>query len=328
MQFFTNSLKFNYLEITRNKGGISLQTKKKTSIVDVISAYIIWGFLPIYWKLIDNVNAGEILAHRIIWSFVFMLAIITGMRAWPSFIKEYRHMLKNKKQFIGITLASIVISTNWLTYIWAVNNEYIVQASLGYYINPLISVLLGVIILKEKLTKGQVVSVLLASIGVLLLTVHAGVFPWVSIWLAISFAIYGFIKKTIHLSAMNGLTIETMIVTPIAFIYLLQLPQTAFSLDIFSKTNIVLIGAGIATATPLLLFSKGAKGIPLSMIGFLQYIAPTIMLGIGVFLYHETFSSMHLLAFSFIWIALIIYIASINEGPTFLHRKRRLKEHS
>ncbi|GEN32181.1 chloramphenicol-sensitive protein RarD [Cerasibacillus quisquiliarum] len=287
----------------------------KLGALYAIIAYVLWGVLPIYWKFIDHVGSGEILAHRIIWSFVFMIVLITIVRAWPEFVSTCRDMLLHKRRLLAIICASLVISLNWLTYIWAVNNDYIIQASLGYYMNPLISILLAVVVLREKLSAQQVFSVILASVGVILLTVHAGVFPWVSIWLAVSFAIYGLIKKVIHMSAMFSLTIETMMVTPIALVYLSLLPKQTFTLNVFTSTHALLIGAGVMTAIPLLLFAKGAQSIPLSLIGFLQYIAPTIMLILGIFVYNETFSLIHLLAFSFIWIALIIYLISIYRQP-------------
>lgn len=288
----------------------------KLGTLYAVIAYVLWGILPIYWKFVDHVGSGEILAHRIIWSFIFMIGMITIIRAWPQFISTCRDMFLHKKRLLAIICASIVISLNWLTYIWAVNNHYIIQASLGYYINPLISILLAVVVLRERLSTRQVFSVILAGIGVVLLTVHAGVFPWVSIWLAVSFAIYGLIKKIVDMPAMFGLTIETMMVTPIALIYVLLLPKNAFTLYSFTSTHALLIGAGVVTAVPLLLFAKGAQSIPLSLIGFLQYIAPTIMLILGVFVYDETFSSMHLFAFSLIWIALIIYLLSIYRKPS------------
>jgi len=287
----------------------------KLGTLYAVIAYVLWGVLPIYWKFVDHIGSGEILAHRIIWSFVFMIGMITIVRGWPKFISTCRDMFLHKKRLLAIVCASIVISLNWLTYIWAVNHDFIIQASLGYYINPLISILLAVVVLRERLTTRQVFSVILAGVGVVLLTVHAGVFPWVSIWLAVSFAIYGLIKKIVDMPAMFGLTIETMIVTPLALIYVLSLPENAFTLHSFTSTHALLIGAGMITAVPLLLFAKGAQFIPLSLIGFLQYISPTIMLIIGVFVYDETFSNIHLLSFSLIWIALLIYLLSIYKKP-------------
>ncbi|GAB3048410.1 EamA family transporter RarD [Virgibacillus ainsalahensis] len=290
--------------------------QEKIGITYAAGAYLLWGFLPIYWKMVDNVSAGEILAQRIIWSFAFMLAIVLISGKFPAFIMECKRIWKKKKQLLGISLASIFISLNWLTFIWAVNSDYVVQASLGYYINPLVSILLGIIVLKEKYTGRQFLSFILAAVGVLYLTVSFGVFPWVSFVLAFSFAFYGLLKKMVDLSAMFGLTIETLIVTPIALIYVFTLSENAFSMATpLSATNLLLMGGGVVTAVPLLLFASGAKQIPLAMIGFLQYIAPTIMLFLGVFLYNEPFTQAHLIAFLFIWAALIIYMASSYKRP-------------
>ncbi|SET51958.1 chloramphenicol-sensitive protein RarD [Oceanobacillus limi] len=293
----------------------------KLGIIYTAGAYILWGFLPIYWKLVDEVPAGEILAHRIIWSFLFMLIIVLVLKKWRPFIQQCKIILQDRKKLIGITLASVVISLNWLTYIWAVNSDHVIQASLGYYINPLVSILLAIIVLKEKLSKQQAFSVILAGIGVLYLTISYGVFPWVSLTLALSFALYGLFKKTVDIPAMFGLTIETMIITPLAFIYLYMIPKNTFgAVDTIATTNLLLMGAGVATAIPLLLFASGAKRIPLAMVGFLQYFAPTIMLFLGIFVYHETFSQAHLIAFSLIWIALFIYLGSVYKHP---FRKQR-----
>ncbi|MUK90678.1 EamA family transporter RarD [Ornithinibacillus sp. L9] len=289
---------------------------ERSGIVYAAGAYILWGFLPIYWKAIDEVPAGEILAHRIIWSFVFMIVVVLLLKKWPAFLRECKIIIQDPKKLIGITLASIVISLNWLTYIWAVNSDHVIQASLGYYINPLVSILLAIIVLKEKLTKPQTFSVILAGVGVLYLTVSYGVFPWVSLTLAVTFALYGLFKKTVDIPAMFGLTIETMIVTPIALIYLSVIPVNTFTnSNVLSHTNLFLIGAGVATAIPLLLFASGAKRIPLAMVGFLQYFAPTIMLFLGIFVYQETFSQAHLISFGLIWIALLIYLSTVYKHP-------------
>ncbi|WP_404455893.1 EamA family transporter RarD [Oceanobacillus kapialis] len=285
--------------------------QEQTGILLTAGAYLLWGFLPIYWKAVNHVSAGEILAHRIIWSFIFMLLLIALLRKWPTVRKECKAILTNKKQLIAIMFASIMITLNWLIFIWAVNSDHVLQASLGYYINPLISILLGILVLKETLTKRQLFSFILAGAGVLFLTVSYGVFPWVSLLLAMTFGLYGLFKKRLNVGAFASLTIETMFITPFAVIYLFILPENVFHTNTFLEaSNLVLIGAGIVTAVPLLLFAGGARRIPLAMIGFLQYIAPTIMLILGVFVYNETFTTAHLVAFSFIWIALINYMVS------------------
>ncbi|SHG39585.1 EamA family transporter RarD [Ornithinibacillus halophilus] len=294
----------------------------KLSVLYASGAYILWGFLPIYWKLVEEVPAWEILAHRIIWSFLFVIIIILFLRKQTAFIKEVKWIIKDWKKMIGITLASIVISINWVTYIWAVNNEHVLQASLGYYINPLVSILLGMIVLKEGMNRTQLISFLLAGVGVLYLTISYGVFPWVSLLLAFSFATYGLLKKMVPVGSIFGLAIETMIVTPIALTYLFFLPINAFDLgSIASQTNLLLIGAGAATAIPLLLFASGAKGIPLAMVGFLQYIAPTIMLLLGIFAYGETFSHAHMISFGLIWIALVIYLTTVYRRPAKVQKQ-------
>lgn len=291
------------------------KTVDRIGVVYAVFAYVVWGFLPIYWKLLDHVPAGQILAHRIIWSFAFMIVILLIVRKWNGFIRECKAILQDKKKWMSITLASLVISLNWLTYIWAVNSDHILEASLGYYINPLVSILLAIIVLKEKLTKSQTVSVFLAGLGVLYLTISYGVFPWVSIILAVTFALYGLFKKVVDIPAMYGLTIETLIVTPIALLYLLFLPTNTFTFQEISSDQLLLIGSGIMTAVPLLLFASGARRIPLAMVGFLQYIAPTFMLLIGIFVYGETFTKEHLIAFSMIWLALVIYLSSVYRFP-------------
>ncbi|WP_077329429.1 EamA family transporter RarD [Virgibacillus siamensis] len=294
-----------------------MDQENKLGIIYAAVAYTLWGFLPIYWKLVQDVPADEILAHRILWSFIFMVIIVLASGKLKPFLKECSIIFHDKKKLIGISAASVIISINWLTFIWAVNSDHVVQASLGYYINPLVSILLGMLVLKESLSRRQLISFILAAIGVINLTISFGVFPWVSLVLAFSFGLYGLLKKMVDVSAMFGLTIETMLVTPIALLYLIFIPDSTLSpATMFSGSGALLFGAGVATAIPLLLFAAGAKRIPLSMVGFLQYIAPTLMLILGVFLYHETFTQAHLISFVFIWVALIIYMASSRHKKT------------
>ncbi|CEI80678.1 transporter [Oceanobacillus oncorhynchi subsp. incaldanensis] len=291
--------------------------------VITFAAYLLWGIFPIYWKFLEHVPAGEVLAHRIVWSLIFMIFLVLVTGNWRELIETVHELKKDKKKTIAIITASIVISINWFLFIFSVQHGHVLQASLGYYINPLISILLAVFVLKEKTTKGQVLSFILAGIGVLYLTLSYGVFPWISLLLAITFGFYGLIKKTLHLHAMYGLTIETLVVAPIALLYLLFVPsEGSFTFSpLFTSDNLLLIGAGGVTAIPLLLFAAGAKRIPLAMVGFLQYVAPTIMFFLGVFLYNETFTVHHMITFALIWAALIIYMASIyRDAP---RRKRR-----
>jgi chloramphenicol-sensitive protein RarD len=292
-------------------------------IVATIVAYVLWGFLPIYWKLIQGAVPEEILAHRIVWSFVFMIFILSLTKKLSSFWTDFQTLMKTPKKLLGITLASFVISINWFTYIWAVNSNHVVEASLGYYMNPLVSVLLAMIFLKERLSFWQMISFSLALIGVLNMTLHFGSMPWVALSLAISFAVYGLLKKLANLGAMTGLTIETLIITPFALLYLGNLQISGTSAFTFHEpiTALLLVGAGVATAIPLLLFASGANRIPLSMIGFLQYIAPTIMLIIGTVFYNEPFNDVHLVSFIFIWISLVIFSLSRTKQFVFLEQK-------
>ncbi|MEH7226296.1 EamA family transporter RarD [Bacillus sp. JJ1566] len=295
----------------------------KIGILYTTIAYIAWGVLPLYWKLIDHIPAIEILAHRIIWSLVFVLMIVLVSKKGKQFIATLKEITKNKLKLIGIVVSSIFITINWATYIWAVNTDHIIDASLGYYINPLVSVLLGIIVLKERLLFWQGISFTLAGIGVLILTFQYGSFPWVAFTLALSFGFYGLTKKLAKLDSLIGLVMETMVIAPLALIYLAVLFKGG--VDSFSGASIdvqlMLMGAGVVTALPLLWFAAGANRIPLSVIGILQYIAPTISLLLGVFLYHEHFSKVHFITFLCIWTALLIYSFSKSKLLTSLQPK-------
>lgn len=304
--------------------GLELMDSKEMKIgsISTFSAYLLWGFLTMYWKLLNDVPAMEILAHRIVWSFVFMIVLLFFMREFTSFISEWKKLIRNPKELLRVTIAAVLITTNWFLFIWAVTSGNVLQASLGYYINPLVSILLGIIVLREQVTLKQGIAFGLAACGVLYLTFSSGVFPWISIVLAFTFAIYGLLKKKIDLSSTHGLTIETMLIAPIALIYLLVLPTSSFSFaSLLTSDNLLLIGGGIATAIPLLLFATGAKVIPLSMVGILQFITPTIMLILGVFLYNEDFTVTNLIAFIFIWSALLLYLNTVFYRPRKKHSK-------
>jgi chloramphenicol-sensitive protein RarD len=303
--------------------------KRSENQIGIISAawsYLIWGLLPIYWKFVDEVGSEEILAHRVVWSFVFMIILLTVTKKINRLKETLQQLWSNKKLLASLIIASLLISINWFIYIWAVNTDHLIEASMGYYINPLVSVLLGLIILKEKLNTPQVMSLILASIGVFVLTINYGSFPWISVTLAVSFGLYGLAKKMIKVDSAIGLTLETMMVTPLAILYMIYLfiqGNNSF-LTLTPATDMLLIGAGVATATPLLLFAIGAQKIPLSTLGFLQYIAPTISLMLGVFVYGEHFSKTHLLAFVFIWSALTIY--SFSKTKLFVNLEKRKKD--
>ncbi|GGA37046.1 EamA family transporter RarD [Psychrobacillus lasiicapitis] len=289
-----------------------MQKEEKQGIIIVATAYVLWGFMPIFWKMLSHVSSDEILAGRVIWSFVFTLLLVVIGRNYKQLVNDIQELWKDRKAFWSLVLASYLVTGNWFIFIYAVNAGYIVQTSLGYYINPLLSVVLGIVFLKEKLSRAQVLAVVIAAIGVLILSISYGQVPWISFSLAITFAFYGLIKKTLKVDALRGLTIETFFVLPVALIYFAYIVVTGkavfFSTDIL--TVILLLLTGVATAVPLVLFAKGTKNIPLYMSGFIQYIAPTLMLLIGVIIYKEQFSKIEFLSFSFIWCALILFTVS------------------
>ncbi|TKH04984.1 EamA family transporter RarD [Peribacillus simplex] len=288
--------------------------EQKEGAIYAALSYMMWGIVPIYWKFLQGVGATEILAQRVLWSFVFMLVLLMFMKKWQAFLVYVKNILGNPKLFAALLTASLLVTANWGVFIWAVNSGRILDTSLGYYINPLVSVLLGVIVLKEKLSGAQIISFLLAGIGVLILGIHFGTIPWISLVLAMTFGLYGLAKKMIKAESAIGLTLETMMVTPLALgylIYLMNRSEMQFFTD--GSTSLLLVGGGIVTALPLLYFAKGAEKIPLSMLGIFQYIAPTLSLLIGVFIYHESFTKAHLLAFLFIWSALAVYTLSITK---------------
>lgn len=271
-------------------------------------SYVMWGLLPIYWKTFTEVGAWEILSHRIIWSVVFVLLLMTVTKKW----KQLKEALPDWKSKLAIIVSSLLISANWVIYIWAVNNNHILDASLGYYINPLISVFLGVFFLGERLTKLQWGSIALAAIGVAIMTISFGNFPWVSITLAITFGLYGLAKKKVKIEPLIGLTLETLIVLPIALLYLVGFEHGGVAFAVLPTWKIaILLLAGVATALPLLLFAEGAKRLSLSALGFLQYISPTLTLILGILVYDEAFTTVDQIAFGFIWSALVLYTIQV-----------------
>ena len=273
-------------------------------ILNGLAAYALWGFFPIYWKFLHQVPALQVIGHRIGWSFVLLIAIILLSRQW----NDFRAALTTK--MIGIySIAAILLTINWLVYVWGVNAGFIVETSLGYFINPLLSVLLGVIFLRERLRPMQWVPVGIAAAGVIYLTAIYGRLPWIALSLAFSFGFYGFVKKLAPLGSLYGLTLETGIVFPIAVSYLLFVESngTGAFLHESALTTLLLIGAGAVTTIPLLMFASAAKQIPLTVVGLLQYIAPTLQFLIGVFIYKEPFDRSHLIGFGIVWVALIIF---------------------
>lgn len=299
-------------------------TNQFQGVVAATGSYVIWGFLPIYWKSLEQVEAYEILAHRIVWSFFFMVFVLLLMSKYREFFSEVRQIISHPKKLFGLVAASALISINWGTYIWSVNHDRIIETSLGYYINPLVTVMLGILVLKERLSFWQVISLCLATLGVLNMALHFGSVPWIALILAISFGLYGLCKKIVNIGAVTGIALETLLITPFALFYLSQVHHAGQGAFSWSSPSVVglLMGAGVVTALPLILFSSGAKHLPLSVVGILQYIAPTMALFLGIFVYHEVFTSTHLVSFIFIWAALVIF--SLARTKTFAQWEDRL----
>ena len=277
-------------------------------LIFAILSYIAWGVFPLYWKLLQIVPSEQILAHRVIWSLLFLAIAILLMRKTP--LLTY---LRNPKIVGTLIVTSILIGLNWGVYIYAVNHGHIVESSLGYYINPIISVILGTLFLKERLNQLQMIAVFFAVAGVVWLTVHLGRLPWISLALAFSFSFYGFLRKKVNLESLPGLLIETMILAPFALWYLWHVDQnqTGVFLNHSQLIDFLLILGGIITAIPLFLFGMAATRIPLSTLGFVQYLSPTIQLVIALFVYKETFSPAYLISFCLVWIGLTIYTFSL-----------------
>lgn len=284
----------------------------KQGIFFGLAAYVLWGILPVYWKALELVSPFEILSSRFMWSCVFVFLLIIFQKKWPLFTKEVKHVFSNVKTGAAMIAAGITISFNWGTFIWAVNNGHIVETSMGYYINPLVSILFAVVFLRERLDKMQLAAITCAFIGVASMVYSFGKIPWVSLTLAFTFALYGLLKKILPVSALTSIMLETLLITPLALVYEYSLWQQGVSFYASGNLQVIMMltGAGIVTAIPLLLFTAGARLLPLKIIGFLQYISPTLTLLIGVFVYNEAFTASHLLAFGWIWAALLLFIVS------------------
>ena len=277
----------------------------KKGILYGIGAYVLWGFFPIYWKFLHVVPALQVIGHRISWSFIVLILFILLTKQW----QDFRAVAFHPKTVATYAIAGVLLSINWLVYVWGVNQGFIVETSLGYFINPLLSVLLGVIFLRERLRLAQWIPVLIAGAGVVYLTFVYGRPPWIALSLAFSFGFYGVVKKLAPLGSLYGLTLETGIVFPAALVYLavVEINGTGSFLHDTSQVDFFLVGAGVVTTIPLLMFASAARQIPLTVVGLLQYIAPTLQFLIGVFIYKEPFDRSHLIGFGVVWVALVIF---------------------
>lgn len=282
-----------------------LPPQSPAGVACAVGAYLIWGLTPIYYKALQAVPAFEILMHRMVWSFAFLLPIVVFMGRWP----EFKRVVTTRRTLLILLGTTVLVSSNWFVFIWAIHTGRILQTSLGYYINPLINVLLGMLLLRERLRRTQAVAVCLAGIGVIYLTLKIGVLPWISLYLAFSFGFYGLIRKVAPVNALVGLTFETLLLSIPATGYLvfLRVNDSGAFLQGDPRVNILLICAALVTALPLLLFTTGARKIHFITVGILQYIAPSSTFLLAVFIYGEPFRRAQLLTFVLIWLALAIF---------------------
>ncbi len=270
-----------------------------------VGAYFTWGLFPMYWKALAQVPALQLLGHRIVWSFLFMMILLLVLRQGKSFRAE----IASPRVLLVYGIAAVFLAINWLMYVWAVNAGFIVETSLGYFINPLLSMLLGVVILRERLRPFQWIPVGLAAAGMLYLTFAYGNFPWIGLTLALSFGIYGFVQKVAPLNSLHSVALETMILFLPAVLYLVFTEVTGQGLFLHTDpgSDLLMIGAGAVTAIPLLMFAAATQRITLFLIGVLQYIAPTMYFLIGVLVYGEQLTAERLTGFAIIWVALILF---------------------
>ena len=288
-------------------------------VIYAVLAYLTWGILPFFWKHLDTIPAEKVLAHRILWTSILSLALCLLIKR-----KYLRKYFFDTKSLVRLTVTGMLVSINWGVFIYAVNSEQLVEAALGYFLNPLVSILLGMVFLGEKLNKIQLAAFLLAMAGVAYLTINYGHFPWMAIILALTFGFYGLLKKKMNYDSMSALTVETTLIAPIALAYLIfgaSDTGTTVATQQFSVA-VLLVLAGVVTALPLYWFGMATAKIPLYSIGFFQYIAPIINLFIGLYIYHEPFTITHTVSFSFIWAGLALYIGDMTV-KIFVYNRRK-----
>ena len=276
-----------------------------SGVLNALAAYFMWGIAPIYFKLLVDIGAGEILMHRIIWSSVFLLLLVLVSKKWSILVG----LCMQPKMVAKLALSATVLALNWLLFIWAVNNDHLLDASLGYFINPLFNVVLGMLFFSERLRRNQKVAVFLAATGVLLQLFTVGSLPIISLALASTFAVYGLLRKKMHVDSFVGLLIESLLMLPIALIYwfyFVESPTADLTLNT-NALNIILVMAGVVTTAPLLCFTAAAKRLTLSSLGFFQYIGPSIMFLLATFYYKESMKAAEFATFIFIWLALALY---------------------
>jgi chloramphenicol-sensitive protein RarD len=278
---------------------------QRAGILSTVGAYTFWGLAPIYWKVMEAVPATQLLAHRIVWSAIMLAALVVLERR----VGELARVFTSARVFLTLVATTSLIAVNWLTFIWAMTTERILEASLGYFINPLVTVLLAMVFLRERLTRGRWISMALAAAGVTLLALRVGALPWISLVLALSFGFYSLLRKTVRAEPEVGLLVETLLLSPWMILLLVRADAAgtgAFGHDGLGA-DLLLVAAGAVTALPLLLFTHGARRLPLATVGFLQYLAPSMQFLLAVGVYGETFTLDHLAAFLLIWVALALF---------------------
>lgn len=277
----------------------------KTGVINAISAYTMWGIAPIYFKLLQDVSSDEILMHRVLWASAFLLFIVFAMKKTRALVE----IVTNKILLVKLLVTATILAINWYLFIWAVNNDHLLDASLGYYINPLLNVALGMIFLGERLRKWQGFAVFLAVIGVTIQVILLGTLPIISLALAGTFGVYGLLRKKLHVDSLVGLLVESLLMLPVALIFW-QFFLTSSTSNLFENNtslNITLVLAGVVTTAPLLCFTAAAKRLTLAALGFFQYIGPSIMFILATFLYQEPLAPAKLITFGLIWTALAIF---------------------
>jgi chloramphenicol-sensitive protein RarD len=291
-------------------------------VLAAVLAYTLWGILPIYWKALQEVPPPQILAHRTIWSLLLVLLLLAVRRQWA----WLQRILRDPRSLLRSVASACLLGGNWYTYIWAVNAGHVVDSSLGYFINPLLSVLLGVLFLGEHLRLWQGLAVGFALAGVFFLTVAYGAFPWIALTLAGTFGVYGLLRKTASLGSLEGLALETGLLSlpTLAYLVLLESERSGAFVHAGPATSALLVGAGVVTAFPLLLFGYAARRVTLATVGILQYMAPTLQFLLGVLVYAEPFNQRRLIGFAAIWVALAIYSV---EGLIVERKRRAMLQH-
>jgi len=283
---------------------IEAESERRKGALAVFASYVLWGIFPLYVRALARLRPIEILVHRMLWSAVLLVLLLTVSRRWG-----WLRRVRERPVWMTFTASAFALSCNWFCFLWAVDRGRVVDASLGYFINPLVSVLLGVVLLRERLRPGQVVSLLPAGLGVLWLAVQTGHPPWIGLMLALSFGLYGFLRKTAPLGALEGLTLETLLLAPLAaglFLIWWARGQNGFVAS-GAAFRLLVLAAGPITAVPLLLFAAGARRIPLSLAGILQYVGPSLQLLVGVVLFGEPFGRVRIVGFGLVWTALVLY---------------------